>query len=122
MAQKKKRELTPKDLPLEVFGEHIIIKRVKPGTTAGGIVMPDSDKRSKVGVVGLVLAAGEGRFLDNGQLQKMPVKPGDKVLFSGLAGLDLGTETQVELGIPSEVDLSEIYLIRQTDLIGKLTN
>jgi len=122
MSAKKKKELKPSDFPIEVFDEYLIVRREVQTETAGGIALPESEKREKVGVVGVVLAAGKGRFLDNGQRQEMPVKPGDRVLMSGLAGLDLGEDTRIEMGLSADVDVKNIFLVRQMDIIGKLTN
>jgi len=53
-------------------------------TTAGGIVIPDSAKERPS--LGEVIAAGEGRMLDNGQRVEVFVKPGMKVLYGKFSG------------------------------------
>jgi chaperonin GroES len=52
--------------------------------SAGGIVIPDSaaEKPSQ----GEVLAVGPGKRLENGKLQEMHVKKGDRILFGQYSG------------------------------------
>jgi len=66
----------------------VIVKRLEAETkTKGGIVLPDSAKEKPKR--GKVIAVGEGRRLDNGQLVAPTVKVGDEVLFSSFAGTDV---------------------------------
>jgi chaperonin GroES len=65
--------------------DRIIVKRVEEETTtAGGIVLPGSatEKPSE----GEVLAVGNGKQLDNGEIRALEVKVGDKVLFGKYSG------------------------------------
>ena len=58
--------------------DRIIVKRVEEErTSAGGIVLPDSatEKPSE----GEVLAIGNGKLLDNGEVRAVDVKVGDRV-------------------------------------------
>ncbi|MBX9706184.1 MAG: co-chaperone GroES, partial [Gammaproteobacteria bacterium] len=66
--------------------DRVVVRRAPEETkTAGGIVIPDSASKEKP-VQGEVIAVGPGKQLENGQLQKMEVKVGDKVLFGKYAG------------------------------------
>ena len=47
--------------------------------SAGGIVIPDSATEKPI--KGEVVAVGEGKVLDNGNVRAPKVKAGDKVLF-----------------------------------------
>ena len=47
--------------------------------TASGIIIPDTAKEKPV--EGTVVAAGPGKVADNGEVVKMTVKVGDKVLI-----------------------------------------
>jgi chaperonin GroES len=68
--------------------DKVIVKRLEAETkTKGGIVLPDSAKEKPKR--GKVIAVGEGRRLDNGQLVAPTVKVGDEVLFSSFAGTDV---------------------------------
>lgn len=58
----------------------------------GQIVLPNGQTRENVPRVGLVLAAGPGMVLPNGQLAPMPCKPGDAVVLQ----LGAGTEVRME--------------------------
>ncbi|MFH0845954.1 MAG: co-chaperone GroES [Patescibacteria group bacterium] len=49
--------------------------------TAFGIILPNQDDEEKVKDQGIVVAVGEGKY-DDGKLNKMTVKIGDRVLFS----------------------------------------
>ncbi|NNG26679.1 MAG: co-chaperone GroES [Ignavibacteriaceae bacterium] len=72
--------------------------------TSGGIILPDTVKEKPV--EGTIVAAGPGKVADNGELVKMDVKVGDKVLYGKYSG------TEVTLG-------SEEYLImRESDIFA----
>jgi len=72
-------------MKLKPLGDHIVIKVSKEDkTTKSGIVLPDTIDKEKQ-EVGEVIAVGSGKALDNGQVGKMDVKVGDKVLFKKYA-------------------------------------
>lgn len=86
--------------------DRVVVRRAPEETkTAGGIVIPDSASKEKP-VQGEVIAVGPGKQLENGQLQKMEVKVGDKVLFGKYAG------TEVKL------DNEELTVMREDDIMG----
>lgn len=85
--------------------DRVVIRRnEEESTTAGGIVLPGAaaEKPNQ----GEVVAVGEGRTLNNGELQALTVKVGDTVLFGGYAGSNTVKVDGEELLIMSE---SEIY-------------
>jgi chaperonin GroES len=90
----KIKALTRKEkflMNLRPLHDRVIIKRMEEERTSpGGIVIPDSaaEKPSK----GEVIAAGNGKRTDSGEVIAMDVKVGDKVLF----GKYSGTEVKVE--------------------------
>ena len=53
----------------------------------GGIIIPDTAKERPE--EGKVISVGGGKVLENGQLKKLYVKKGDKVLFSKYAGSEI---------------------------------
>ncbi|MCC6594324.1 MAG: co-chaperone GroES, partial [Xanthomonadales bacterium] len=60
--------------------DRVIIKRMEEErVSAGGIVIPDSATEKPVR--GEVIAAGNGKILENGGVRPIAVKAGDKVLF-----------------------------------------
>ena len=65
--------------------DRVIVKRLDAEEqTAGGIIIPDTAKEKPQ--EGEVVAVGPGKRLDNGSLQEMGVKQGDKILFSKYGG------------------------------------
>ena len=60
--------------------DRIIVKRMEEERmSAGGIVIPDSATEKPI--KGEVIAVGNGKHLDNGEIRALDVKKGDKVLF-----------------------------------------
>ncbi|CAM3737758.1 co-chaperone GroES [Rheinheimera salexigens] len=60
--------------------DRVIIKRLEAETTsAGGIVLTGASAEKSTR--GEVVAVGNGRVLDNGDVKALDVKVGDKVLF-----------------------------------------
>ena len=84
--------------------DRVVVRRLEEETkSAGGIVIPDSatEKPSQ----GEVLAVGPGKKLDNGSVQSVDLKAGDKVLFGQYAGSTVKLDGE-ELLIMSE---SEVF-------------
>ncbi len=85
--------------------DRIIVKRIEEEETSkGGIIIPDAAKEKPQ--EGKVVAVGKGVIRDDGKLQKLDVKRGDRVLFGKFAG------TEVTL------DGEERLIIREDDLLG----
>ncbi|MFT4170949.1 MAG: co-chaperone GroES [Rhodocyclaceae bacterium] len=85
--------------------DRVIVKRVEAErTTASGIVIPDSagEKPDQ----GEILAVGNGKLLDSGEVRKLDVKPGDRVLFGKYAGQTV------------KVDGQEVLVLREEDILG----
>ncbi|MDX1606223.1 MAG: co-chaperone GroES [Candidatus Competibacterales bacterium] len=71
--------------------DRVIIKRLEQETkSAGGIVIPDSAAEKPQ--QGEVVAVGNGKLLDNGEVRALDVKPGDKVLFGKYSGNEVKLE------------------------------
>lgn len=84
--------------------DRVLVRRTEEESkSAGGIVIPDSaaEKPSQ----GEVLAVGPGKKLDNGSVQPVDLKAGDKVLFGQYAGSAVKVEGE-ELLIMNE---SEVF-------------
>ena len=87
--------------------DRILVKRLdEEEKTAGGIIIPDTAKEKPQ--EGIVVAAGNGKVGEDGKVQPLDVKKGDKVLFSKYAG------TEVTL------DGEEHLIIREDDVLGIL--
>ncbi len=85
--------------------DRVVVRRMEEErTSAGGIVIPDTakDKPQR----GEVIAVGEGKRLDNGQICPVAVKKGDKVLFGKYSGTEV------------KVDNQELVVMREDDLMG----
>jgi len=72
-------------------------------TSAGGIIIPDSANTEKPNN-GEIIAAGNGRITDSGDVRSMDVKVGDKVLFGQYAGTAVKVEGE-ELLMMKEEDI-----------------
>ena len=85
--------------------DRIIVKRIEEEeTTAGGLIIPDTAKEKPQ--EGKVIAVGKGKVGEDGKVQPLDVKKGDKVLFSKYAG----TEVNIE-------DVEHL-IIREDDVLG----
>lgn len=70
------------------LNDNIFVTRIRPkDVTAGGIYIPDTAQlKSRMG---LVVAVGPGRLLENGNRVPIPVKVGDKIWFKGTSGEEI---------------------------------
>ena len=87
--------------------DRVIIKRIEEEeTTKGGIIIPDSAKEKPS--EGKVVAVGNGKTLDNGEVKALEVKKGNKVLFGKYAGTEI------------KIDGEEHIFMREDDILGIL--
>ncbi|MBZ0092545.1 MAG: co-chaperone GroES [Burkholderiales bacterium] len=85
--------------------DRVIVKRLEEERkTASGIVIPDSatEKPDQ----GEVMAVGNGKVMENGDVRKLEVKVGDRVLFGKYAGQSV------------KVDGDELLVMREEDIMG----
>jgi chaperonin GroES len=69
-------------MKIRPLGDRVVVRRKEEETkTAGGIVLPGSatEKPNQ----GEVVAVGNGRALDNGEVRPVAVNVGDTVVFGG---------------------------------------
>lgn len=93
------------NVKLQPLGDRVVVEREESeGTTAGGIVLPDSAKDKPAR--GVVVSVGPGRLLDDGKRSEIQVKTGERVLFSSYAG-----ET-------FKVGEDELLLMREDDILA----
>jgi chaperonin GroES len=65
--------------------DRVVVRRKEEETaTAGGILLPGSAKEKPN--QGEVVAIGDGKILDSGELRALSVKVGDRVVFGQYAG------------------------------------
>ncbi|RME32730.1 MAG: co-chaperone GroES [Gammaproteobacteria bacterium] len=85
--------------------DRVVIKRLEEERTSpGGIVIPDTAAEKPI--QGEVVAVGNGKLLDNGELRQLDVKVGDKVLFGKYAGTEVKIEGE------------EYVVMREDDIMG----
>jgi chaperonin GroES len=92
------------DFRIKPLGDRVVIKPAeREEKTKGGIFLPDTASKERP-MEGTVLAAGPGRYDDNGKVIAMNVKAGDKVLFAKYSGTEFKVD-DVEYLILSEKDI-----------------
>lgn len=85
--------------------DRVIVRRMEEErTTASGIVIPDSATEKPIR--GEVLATGNGKIQDNGEVRALDVKAGDKVLFGKYSGTEI------------KVDGEELLVMREDDIMA----
>lgn len=91
---------------LKPLGNRLVVERLKAQTSKGGILLPDSAQEKPR--EGNVIAVGPGKRNEEGQIELMTVKVGDKVLFGSYSG------TEVKLGD------EEFLILSEEDVLGIL--
>jgi chaperonin GroES len=88
--------------------DRVLVKRIESADrkTPGGIIIPDTAKEKPQ--EGEVVAVGPGKQLENGKMQPLNVKAGDRILFGKYAG------SEVKLGE------DEYLIMREEDILGVL--
>ncbi len=84
----------------------VVRRKEEEKTTAGGIVLPGSAQEKPN--QGEVVAVGNGRVLDSGDVRPVDVKVGDTVVFGKYAGSDTIEVDGEELVILSENDIKAV--------------
>ncbi len=87
--------------------DRLLIQRIEEEEkTKGGIIIPDTAKEKPQ--EGKVIAAGKGKVSEDGKLQPLDVKKGDRILFSKYSGTEVNIEGEEHL------------IIREDDVLGVL--
>jgi len=93
-------------MKLRPLHDRVIIRRMEEERTSpGGIVIPDSATEKPI--KGEVVAVGNGRVLDNGEIRALDIKAGDKVLFGKYSGTEVKVEGE-ELLVMKEDDVMAV--------------
>ena len=93
-------------MKLRPLHDRVIIKRIEvEAKSAGGIVLTGS--AAEKSTRGEVVAVGNGRILDNGEVRALDVKAGDKVLFN--EGYGVKTE---------KIDGEEYLIMSESDILA----
>ena len=85
--------------------DRLLLKPIEAETrTKGGLIIPDTAQEKQM--QGEVVAVGKGKRLEDGRLQPLGVKVGDKVIFGKWSG------TEVKL------DGVDHVILKEEDLFG----
>jgi len=85
--------------------DRVLVRRVaEEEKTKGGIIIPDSAKEKPA--EGEVVAVGNGKLSDKGDLRKLEVKQGDRVLFGKYSGNEI------------KVDGTDHLILREDEILG----
>ncbi len=88
--------------------DRVLVKRLdEQEEMRGGIIIPDTAKEKPQ--QGEVIAAGEGKFREDGTRQPLDVKPGDRVLFGKYSGSEV------------KIDDQEYLIMREDEILGVFT-
>ena len=85
--------------------DRVIIKRVEEEEkTKGGIIIPDTAKEKPI--EGEVIAVGDGKVNERGELVKLTVKVGDLILFGKYGGTEI------------KINDEEHLIMREDEILG----
>ncbi|MEC9415764.1 MAG: co-chaperone GroES [Pseudomonadota bacterium] len=85
--------------------DRVIVKRMEEERTSpGGIVLPDGATEKPI--KGEVVAVGNGKVLDSGEIRALDVKAGDQVLFGKYSGTEI------------KVDGEELLVMKEDDIVA----
>ena len=93
---------------IQPLHDRVIVKRIDEGEqVSGGIIIPDTAKEKPQ--EGEVIAAGLGKYKEDGSRQALDVHAGDRVLFGKYGG--------------SEIKLNgeELLIMREDEILGIIT-
>ena len=85
--------------------DRVVVKREpEERKSPGGIVIPDT--ASEKPTFGKVVAVGQGKVLENGQIRAPDIKAGDRVLFGKYSGTEV------------KVDNEDLIVMREDDVMA----
>ena len=94
-------------MKLKPLSDRIVVKAHEAEEkTASGIILPDTAKEKPQ--MGEVLAVGPGKVNENGTVNKMTLKKGDKVLYGKYSGSEV------------TVDGEDLMIMRESDILATL--
>src|SRR5215471_1260419 len=87
--------------------DRVLVRRIEQEEkSAGGIIIPDTAKEKPM--EGEVIAAGPGARGDDGKLNPLDVKVGDRVLFGKWSGTEI------------KIDGEDLVVMKESDIMGIL--
>jgi len=85
--------------------DRVLVRRIEQeAKTSGGIIIPETAKEKPQ--EGEIVAAGPGARNDDGAIQPLDVKAGDRVLFGKWSGSEV------------KIDGEELLIMKESDLLG----
>jgi chaperonin GroES len=90
-----------------LYDRVVVRRKEEEETTSGGILLPGSAKEKPN--QGEIVAVGEGKVLDNGDIRPLAVKVGDVVVFGQYAGSNT-----------IEVEGEELIIMGESEIFGIL--
>ena len=85
--------------------DRVVVRRLEEEKMSpGGIVIPDSATEKPI--QGEVVAIGNGKILESGEVRGLDVKAGDKILFGKYSGTEV------------KIDGEELLVMREDDIMG----
>src|SRR5881394_4645683 len=92
-------------IKIQPLHDRVIVKRIDEGEQVrGGIIIPDTAKEKPQ--EGEVVAAGLGKYKEDGTRQALDVKKGDRVLFGKYSGSEI------------KIDGEELMIMREDEILG----
>jgi chaperonin GroES len=89
------------------LGDRVLVRRVEEEQkTKGGIIIPDTAKEKPQ--EGKVIAVGPGARDDNGKVQPLDLKEGDRILFGKWSGSEI------------KLDGEDLIIMKESDVLGVL--
>ena len=90
---------------LRPLHDRILVERLEDGEQVrGGILIPDSAREKPQ--QGTVIAAGNGKRLEDGTVAPLDVKTGDRILFAKYAGSEV------------QIDDNEYLILREDEVLA----
>ena len=87
--------------------DHILVERIEAeNKTKGGIIIPDTAQEKPL--EGIVVAAGEGAYDNNGKRIALDVKAGNRILFKKWGGNEI------------KIDGKEMLIMKESDVLAIL--
>ena len=88
--------------------DRVVMRRVdQEEKSRGGIIIPDTAQEKPM--EGEIIAVGPGARADDGTLQPLDVKTGDRVLFGKWSGTEV------------KIDGEELMIMKESDIMGVIT-
>jgi len=93
---------------IQPLHDRVIVKRIDEGEQVrGGIIIPDTAKEKPQ--EGEVIAAGLGKYREDGSRQALDVSAGDRVLFGKYGGSEI------------KIDGEDLLIMREEEILGVIS-